>query len=172
MQARWAGTLRRRMHANPAVSSAALMPFNTALTVGRIAASRVAALAGARPSISVPCTSNAATETSPITDSTTRSVTSPCLRVLSYASRRDRRVTHARHLGIDPKWGVTAVRVSMALIFIIAGWGKVMGGLGNVVNAFGRMGIPMPGISGPFIAFLELLGGLALLVGCSRAGSG
>lgn len=67
--------------------------------------------------------------------------------------------------GIDPKWGVTAVRVSMALILTIAGWGKVMGGLGNVVNAFGRMGIPMPGISGPFIAFLELLGGLALLVG-------
>ncbi len=38
-------------------------------------------------------------------------------------------------MGIDPKWGVTAVRVAMA-----------------------------PGISGPFIAFLELLGGLSLLV--------
>jgi putative oxidoreductase len=67
--------------------------------------------------------------------------------------------------GIDPGWGITAVRVAMALILVIAGWGKVMGGLGNVVNAFGRMGIPMPGVSGPFIAFLELIGGFALLIG-------
>jgi putative oxidoreductase len=67
--------------------------------------------------------------------------------------------------GIDPGWGVTAVRVAMALIFIVAGWAEIAGGLGNVANAFTRMGMPMPGVSGPFIALLELIGGAALLVG-------
>src|SRR2546421_387590 len=67
--------------------------------------------------------------------------------------------------GIDPGWGITAVRIAMGLIFVLAGWNKVMGGLGNVAGAFGRMGIPVPGVSGPFIAFLELGGGLALLLG-------
>ena len=67
--------------------------------------------------------------------------------------------------GIDAGWGITAVRVAMALIFIIAGWGKVAGGLDNVATNFAKMGIPVPGVSGPFIAYLELIGGLALLVG-------
>jgi len=67
--------------------------------------------------------------------------------------------------GIDPAWGITPVRVAMGLIFVIAGWGKVMGGVGNVAAAFARMGIPAPGIAGPFIAYLELIGGAALLVG-------
>lgn len=67
--------------------------------------------------------------------------------------------------GIDSGWGVTAVRIAMALIFIVAGWGKVAGGLGNVGTAFARLGMPVPGVTGPFIALLELIGGFALLIG-------
>ena len=71
--------------------------------------------------------------------------------------------------GIEAGWGITAVRVSMALIFIFAGWAKMASGFGNVAAAFTKMGIPVPGLSGPFIAILELVGGIALLVGlCSR----
>jgi putative oxidoreductase len=67
--------------------------------------------------------------------------------------------------GIDPAWGITPVRIAMGLIFVIAGWGKVMGGVGNVATSFSRIGIPAPGIAGPFIAYLELIGGAALLAG-------
>jgi putative oxidoreductase len=67
--------------------------------------------------------------------------------------------------GIDPAWGIVPVRVAMGLILVIAGWGKVMGGVGNVAAAFARMAIPAPAITGPFIAYLELIGGAALLVG-------
>ena len=67
--------------------------------------------------------------------------------------------------GIEAGWGITAVRVAMALVLFFAGWAKVAGGLDNVAAAFTKMGIPLPGISGPFIGFLELFGGLALLVG-------
>ena len=67
--------------------------------------------------------------------------------------------------GIDAGWGITAVRVAMGLIFIVAGWAKVASGVDNLAAAFTKMGIPMPAVSGPFIAYLELVGGLALLVG-------
>ena len=67
--------------------------------------------------------------------------------------------------GIEAGWGITAVRVTMGLIFIVAGWAKLASGFGNVAAAFAKMGIPVPGLSGPFIAILELAGGLALLVG-------
>ena len=67
--------------------------------------------------------------------------------------------------GIEAGWGITAVRVAMGLIFIVAGWGKLAGGLDNLSAAFAKMGIPVPGVSGPFIGCLELFGGLALLVG-------
>jgi hypothetical protein len=64
----------------------------TAFTVGKIPTSSAPPAAGARPSISMPSTSSAATETNAITDSTTRSVTGPVpdhrmfARGLSYAS--------------------------------------------------------------------------------------
>ena len=67
--------------------------------------------------------------------------------------------------GIEAGWGITAVRVAMGIIFIVSGWAKMTNGFGNVAGAFARMGIPAPGVAGPFIAFLELFGGLALLVG-------
>ena len=67
--------------------------------------------------------------------------------------------------GIEAGWGITAVRVAMGIIFIVSGWGKMTSGFGTVAASFARMGIPAPGVAGPFIAFLELFGGVALLVG-------
>jgi putative oxidoreductase len=67
--------------------------------------------------------------------------------------------------GIEAGWGITAVRVAMGLIFIVSGWGKLAGGLDNLAAVFAKMGIPVPGVSGPFIGCLELVGGFALLVG-------
>lgn len=67
--------------------------------------------------------------------------------------------------GIGPGWGITAVRVVMASIFVVAGWTKLSGGMEAVTASFGRMGIPMPELSGPFIVLLELAGGSLLLLG-------
>lgn len=67
--------------------------------------------------------------------------------------------------GIAPGWGITTVRVVMALILIAAGWTKLSGGMEVVTASFGRMGMPMPGLSGPFIVLLELVGGSLLLLG-------
>jgi putative oxidoreductase len=65
----------------------------------------------------------------------------------------------------DVGWGVAAVRSVMGLIFLTAGWGKVTSGFDVVAANFGKMGMPAPGVVGPFIALLELIGGALLLVG-------
>ena len=67
--------------------------------------------------------------------------------------------------GIDPGWGITIVRVAMAVIFIAAGWLKFMAGTTAVAGSFAKMGFPAPGGVGPFIMALELVGGLLLLLG-------
>jgi len=52
----------------------------------------------------------------------------------------------------------------------VAGWGKMSSGMATVVGNFENMGIPMPGIAGPLIVSLELIGGLLIfLAGPGRA---
>ena len=68
-------------------------------------------------------------------------------------------------LGIHPGWGITTVRVAMALVLIVAGWGKMNAGMAMVTGNFEKMAIPMAAIAGPFIAILELVGGALLLLG-------
>src|SRR3989442_7826782 len=67
--------------------------------------------------------------------------------------------------GIGPGWGITAVRIAMALVFIYSGWNKYQAGIPGVTEPFTKMAIPAPGISEPFIITLELAGGALLLFG-------
>lgn len=66
---------------------------------------------------------------------------------------------------VDPGWGVTAVRIALGVIFLLAGYGKFADGLGGLAEAFASMGVPMPQVAAPFVAMLELVGGALLLIG-------
>ncbi len=70
-----------------------------------------------------------------------------------------------RRLSAYPYLVPLLLRLGVGLIFFFAGLGKLMGGIDNVTGFFGNIGIPLPGLMAPFITFLELLGGLALILG-------
>jgi len=67
--------------------------------------------------------------------------------------------------GIDPGWGITAVRLATGIILLVAGWAKFMVGTEALAASFAKMGIPAPGVSGPFIMLLEIVGGALLILG-------
>src|SRR5207253_7405503 len=68
-------------------------------------------------------------------------------------------------LGIHPGWGITPLRVVMALILVIAGYTKMSIGMPAVAASFARYPIPFAWIAAPLIAVLGRVGGLLLLVG-------
>ena len=69
-------------------------------------------------------------------------------------------------MGIDPGWGITAVRVAMALVVINAGYTKFfVWGIDKVTVSMAKYGLPMPAVFGWTASVLELFGGLALLIG-------
>ena len=55
-------------------------------------------------------------------------------------------------------------RLMLAAIFIPAGWGKLTH-LGNTIDFFTSLGIPLPQIQAPMVAGVEFLGGLLLAMG-------
>lgn len=57
------------------------------------------------------------------------------------------------------------LRVVLGVIFVSHGVPKLAGGIGATAGFFGQLGIPLPTLSAWFIALLETLGGLALVVG-------
>ncbi len=56
------------------------------------------------------------------------------------------------------------IRISVGTVFAITGWGKLQN-LPKIVEFFRSLGIPAPELQAPFVASLEFVGGLALIVG-------
>jgi putative oxidoreductase len=62
--------------------------------------------------------------------------------------------------------GLAALRLAVAAVFINHGRQKLfVYGFAGVTGAFTQMGVPVPGLMGPFIGLLEFFGGIALAIG-------
>ncbi len=63
-------------------------------------------------------------------------------------------------------WGLSIFRVVVGLTFMMHGWQKVFQiGVADVSNMLGQMGAPAPGLTGPLVSYVELVGGALLMVG-------
>ncbi len=73
-------------------------------------------------------------------------------------------ISFMRMLNSQSAVALAILRVVMGIIFVLAGYGKVFGG-GFAMGIVGKVGIPLPQIFGPIVSFLELGGGILLIVG-------
>lgn len=61
-------------------------------------------------------------------------------------------------------WASLPLRVFLGIAFIAHGWPKLMG-MATFTEAFGKMGVPAPGLMLPLVMLVELVGGAALALG-------
>lgn len=63
-------------------------------------------------------------------------------------------------------WGILILRVVVGLVFMVHGGQKLfLMGIGGTAGFFGSLGVPLPQIAALLVIAVELVGGLALLVG-------
>ncbi|GAT64925.1 membrane protein [Planomonospora sphaerica] len=58
-------------------------------------------------------------------------------------------------------------RVVIGVIFLVHGWMKFSSGLSGTTAFFESVGIPLAGLAAPAVAVLEVVGGIALIVGAA-----
>lgn len=64
------------------------------------------------------------------------------------------------------KWGMLPLRIVVGLVFMMHGAQKLfVFGLGGTADIMGKLGLPLPVICAAIVIALELLGGLAILLG-------
>ncbi|SDI00646.1 Uncharacterized membrane protein YphA, DoxX/SURF4 family [Alteribacillus persepolensis] len=59
--------------------------------------------------------------------------------------------------------GTVLLRVVLGLIFLVHGWDKFQGGIGNTAGFFDSIGVP--GFMAYIVAVIELIGGIAMILG-------
>jgi len=63
-------------------------------------------------------------------------------------------------------WGITTLRVVVGIVFLAHGGQKLfVWGFGGMAGFLGQVGIPAPMLAAVVVTLVELLGGLALLLG-------
>ena len=63
-------------------------------------------------------------------------------------------------------WGLTSLRVVVGIVFVVHGGQKLfLMGFGGVAGMLGGLGVPAPGFFAVIVTLVELLGGLALILG-------
>jgi len=64
------------------------------------------------------------------------------------------------------KWGMVPLRIVVGLVFLMHGAQKLfIFGLGGTSDIMGKLGLPLPALAAIIVIAVELLGGLAILLG-------
>jgi len=63
-------------------------------------------------------------------------------------------------------WGLVPLRLIVGIVFIAHGWLKFSSfGVEGTTKFMGRLGVPVPGVIAVYVIVLEMIGGLALILG-------
>lgn len=64
------------------------------------------------------------------------------------------------------KWGMLPLRIVVGLVFMMHGAQKLfVFGLGGTADIMGKLGLPLPVVCAAIVIVVELLGGLAIILG-------